>query len=291
MAKKYVLMLFSAVFVLSLNQVYANTDDQQNTIADEDESDDTTEGEDDNEEEDTVDESVSTAKSTVEQGTSVATQPTSIIAVSQNSQTSSTIQQSATTVVNTSAPNPVSMSTTGNVSTNNIDTPNNDINTINSSIKTIDIPQDTLTSGKINAVSGWNIRQYGYTHGLHAVLWPANTSWEMADSAIFVFVNDRTQPSQNIEGANIFSMKCPHMSIIKLPDLYRKDKLSLFRFFSGANRQYNVLQHIDGGKYSVIILYAGPKKQEAQAVLADLSAQYKNALATSAGTVASVQPQ
>lgn len=265
MIKEYVSILFSLVFLVGISPLYAGEQNQSNTSTEDndDESDDS---------------SAEAAETSDDEG-------------SDDSEDASTPQtQQAQSIVEaaTSAPNQTNEE--GSAPTSNAQNILPYDSSQPAGIRPIEIPQDTLITGKINAVSGWNIHQYGSVHGLHAVLWPVNTSWEMTASAIFVFVNDRTQTVQHIDGANVFAEKCPSMSIIKLPDLYHKGQSSLFRFFSGANRQYNTLRHIDGGKYSVIILYTGPSKQDVQTAISELAAQYKNALETSAGSVSSTKP-
>lgn len=62
----------------------------------------------------------------------------------------------------------------------------------------------------IRAPSGWGYRTFPGKNGLIGVLWPSNVSFNMAMTAIFVFLQTADEPiPEPLANINLFREKCP----------------------------------------------------------------------------------
>lgn len=110
----------------------------------------------------------------------------------------------------------------------------------------------------IRAPSGWGYRTFKGKNGLIGVLWPANVSFNMAMTVLFVFLQTADQPiPAPLDNINLFREKCPKANVrfIRSEDIPEKkrDTLSISdQYFTGRCGRTTVLFREVVNQYTLI---------------------------------------
>lgn len=138
----------------------------------------------------------------------------------------------------------------------------------------IDTPDpDERNNFVIRCPDGWGYRTFEGNNGLIGVLWPKGTSFNLTDTAIFVFLQDNNEPfPEEPDNINLFDEKCPKAKFMF--DKTRSDSdltQSLGeRYFSGRCGRTMVIMKERIENYNIIILAVSAKKYITKDQLYDL---------------------
>lgn len=106
----------------------------------------------------------------------------------------------------------------------------------------------------IHSPSDWGYRTFKGENGLIGALWPANTSFNLTETAIFVFLQTADEKLPEIaDNINLFHEKCPGMDFKLFTPEKNNNIFSLNEtYFSGRCGRTTVLFKETIGQYTLI---------------------------------------
>lgn len=138
----------------------------------------------------------------------------------------------------------------------------------------IDTPDtDERNDFIIRCPDGWGYRTFKGENGLIGVFWPKGTSFNLTDTAIFVFLQDKSKPLPKIaDNINLFMEKCTKAQFKCLPseDQNNPTKSLGERYFRGRCGRTMVIIEESVENYNIVILIASAKAYITKKQLSDL---------------------
>lgn len=120
----------------------------------------------------------------------------------------------------------------------------------------------------IQAPSNWGYRTFKGHNGLIGVLWPSKTSFNMTDTAVFVFLQKTDEEiPEELDNINLFTEKCPQAEfILATPDEEKDPTMSLAElYFKGRCGRTTILFKEVIKQYTLVIAFISARyasKQE-----------------------------
>jgi hypothetical protein len=114
----------------------------------------------------------------------------------------------------------------------------------------------------IKTPSDWGYRTFNGKNGLIGVLWPVGTSFNSADTAVFVFLqNDKAKLPATPCNINLYTEKCPKAGFKFSSPKEKNDKTLLIaeQYFSGRCGRTMILFKEVVDNYTVIVALASSK--------------------------------
>lgn len=148
----------------------------------------------------------------------------------------------------------------------------------------------------IKCPDGWGYRTFKGENGLIGVMWPAGTTFNLTDTAVFIFVqNNKEELPKLPDNINLFTEKCPKAKF-KFTDKSEEDDPTLSlgeKYFSGRCGRtmliiketidhYNIIMAVVSAKYitksqlAEIKEAAGNYRHEVEKYLKALSKEESN---------------
>lgn len=123
----------------------------------------------------------------------------------------------------------------------------------------IDTPEvDERNEFVIKCPFGWGYRTFKGHNGLIGVLWPANTSFNLTDTAVFVFLQTAYEDiPDEADNINLFTEKCP-LAQFKFAEEGTENDNTLSieeKYFSGRCGRTMVLFKEVVGPYTLVFAY------------------------------------
>jgi hypothetical protein len=126
----------------------------------------------------------------------------------------------------------------------------------------IDTPEfDERNDFVINSPNGWGYRTFKGENGLIGVLWPAETTFNLADTVIFIFLQDENSPLPSVPcNINLFTEKCTKAKFKFAKPNDNNPALSLGeKYFSGKCGRTMVLMKENVKNYNMIFVIVSAK--------------------------------
>ena len=138
----------------------------------------------------------------------------------------------------------------------------------------IDTPDtDERNDFVIRCPDGWGYRTFKGENGLIGVFWPKGTSFNLTDTAIFVFLQDKSKTLPKIaDNINLFTEKCTkaRFKFIPLEAENNPTKSLGERYFRGRCGRTMVIIEESVEAYNIVILIASAKAYRTKKQLSDL---------------------
>ncbi|MDR2158356.1 MAG: hypothetical protein LBO02_03515 [Holosporaceae bacterium] len=114
----------------------------------------------------------------------------------------------------------------------------------------------------IKSPAGWGYRTFNGKNGLIGALWPSGTSFNSADTAVFIFLqNSNEEIPRKPDNINLFTEKCPKAKFKFSSSRDNEDEtLSIAeRYFSGRCGRTMILFKENVDNYTVVIALVSSK--------------------------------
>lgn len=114
----------------------------------------------------------------------------------------------------------------------------------------------------IKSPLGWGYRTFVGKNGLIGVLWPAGTSFNKTDTAVFVFVQNNNEPlPEEPDNVNLFREKCEKADFKFAPTDSSNDETQSIaeNYFRGRCGRTMILMKEQVGDYTIIIAFVSAR--------------------------------
>jgi hypothetical protein len=163
------------------------------------------------------------------------------------------------------------------------------------------IPIDTPDSDErnnfvIKSPDGWGYRTFNGDNGLIGVMWPAGTTFNSTDTAVFIFLQDNSKPIPKIPcNINLFTEKCLKAKFKFATPKEEKDTTKSLgeKYFNGRCGRTMIIMKETIDNYNIIItaVSAGYITKSQLADIKKVAKNYKNEAEKYIRDMKEVEPQ